>query len=319
VILALTSPQKGPEKGRFISRHIKLIALLVVTLIALFAIPLFPVPQTTKTPEQASLDKAIGYFAKNYGTSAGLIPEKPNSTSFWVFSDNYLVMLALTRYSPQNQTLTNFAQVLNFTAQKYVYALPKGAGQNQYTALNSTRTSFSCPNDYLLTWRATSGPALPSATANAIKTTLNNGDPSCGSIGQNYADLLFLEAIYSQRRGNSTAAQAFLTAGAKDFDGVGVKDTAFTGSNSTSQGVYQTYKLALYMQASICVTHSANSSLIASLSSILLSFRDPGTGGFFTGYKAPGAVATGATVNTETTALAALALESELKPSVLGC
>jgi hypothetical protein len=118
--------------------------------------------------------------------------------------------------------------------------------------------------------------------------------------------------VYYHRLGNSTGALKFYNLGAKDFDGIGIKDAAFTNPGP-GQGEYQTYKIALYIYASACLGQTKSDSNFTELEHILLSQQDNATGGFYTGYTA-GLEHGPSTVNTETTALAALALELMINP-----
>jgi hypothetical protein len=183
---------------------------------------------------------------------------------------------------------------------------------NQYEALNSTDASFSCLNNYTLSWSQTGSRSSPETHAAVIETTVNDGSPLCAAPSQNYADLLFLQAVYYHRTENSTEALEFYNLGAKDFDGIGIKDAAFT-SPGPGHGEYQTYKIALYIYASACLGQSKSDSNFPKLEPILLSQQDNATGGFYTGYTA-GLQHGSSTVNTETTALAALALELLINP-----
>jgi hypothetical protein len=292
-------------------RRYQVIAAVLIVLLVLSALPYFEGPGP-KTPEQARLDKAISYFVDNYNFTTGLIPETPGGNTFWLYSDNYLASLAVSRYAPGNETMTEFAQALEYSLAAYASTMPAKI-LNQYEALNSTDTSFSCSNNYTLSWSPAGSGSSLGTDATVIETTVNDGSPLCAAPSQNYADLLFLQAVYFHRVGNSTAALEFYSLGAKDFDGNGIKDAAFT-SPGPGQGEYQTYKIALYIYASVCLGQSASDSNFATLNRTLLSMQDNATGGFYTGYNQ--ALQHGmTTVNTETTALAALALEQLISPS----
>lgn len=286
--------------------------VIVVVLILILILPALSYYQSSppKTPEQVSLNKAMSYFVDNVNFTTGLIPQTPGSNTFWLYSDNYLASLAISRYTPVNQTMKEFAEALEYYTDAYASTMPAQI-LNQYEALNSTHASFRCSNSYTLSWnRTVSG--SPGTPAAVIETTVNDGSPLCAAPSQNYADLLFLQAVYYHRIGNSTGALEFYNLGAKDFDGIGIRDTAFT-SPGPGQGEYQTYKIALYIYASACLGQSASDSNFPKLEPILLSQQDNATGGFYTGYTA-GLQHGSSTVDTETTALAALALELLINP-----
>jgi len=284
------------RRGRYIVLVIFVVALLVVYLLAFVFTP-------PPSPTQVRLNMAIDYFANNYNETTGLIPETPGSQTFWLYSDNYLAALAISRYDPSNQSTSGFATSLNVAFEGYLSTLPGSLARSQYTALNSTSAYFDCSTNYSIGWTS-KGQLAPSGSA-VIMTTSNSGSPSCAS--QNYADLLFLQALYYHRIGNSNESSTYFSLGAADFDGKGLVDSAFNGT------LYQTYKLALYLYASSCLGHASGSSFSAA-NNTLWAMQDTSTGGFYTGYNSAFSPS-GTTVNTETTALAALAIEQLIRPS----
>ena len=295
-------------------RYIIMIGLLAALLI--FA--LFPTaPSAPKPKDQVALDGAITYFARNYNDTLGLIPETPGGHVYWLASDNYLVDLVLLRYSSSNQSTISFGNVIRTALSGYESTLPAALTQNQYSALTSTRAFFGCSTDYAVTWSAGGRPAAGNGSA-VMMTTANDGSPACS--GQNYADLLFLQAVYYHRLGNSTAALSFYQAGAKDFDGRGVLDLANQGSTQSTL-TYQTYKLALYVYASICLGEQGSAADLATAESNLMFMQYDYSGGFATSYgpnltslSGPNVTPTSG-ANTETTALAAQALELKIAPT----
>jgi len=86
--------------------------------------------------------------------------------------------------------------------------------------------------------------------------------------------------------------------GAKMFDGVGFRDLPY---NQTHQ--YQTYKLALFVYASVVLDQPIN---VTALSTLLR--MQALSGGFYTGYDA--SYSHGLLTNTETTSLAVLASQN---------
>jgi len=271
----------------------------VLLVIYLLAFVFTPPP----SPAQVRLNLAVDYFANNYNETTGLIPETPGSHTFWLYSDNYLATLAISRYDPSNQSTSGFATSLNVAFEGYLSTLPGSLARSQYTALNSTSAYFDCSTNYSIGW--TSKGQLVTSGSAVIMTTSNSGSPACAS--QNYADLLFLQALYYHRLGNSNESSTYFTLGAADFDGKGLADSAFNGT------LYQTYKLALYVYASSCLGHASGASFAAA-NSTLWAMQDTSSGGFYTGYNSA-LSHSGTMVNTETTALAALALEQLIKPS----
>jgi hypothetical protein len=278
--------------------------LILVVLVALVASSLVNyLPKSPKTSDQVRLDMTISYFVHSYSPTVGLISETPGGSTFWLYSDNYLSALAISRYDPKNLSTSGFVSALLTAFGGYASTLPSDLARNQYTALNSTTASFDCSANYTLSWA--SAQETQTGGSASLKTTANDHSPACAS--ENYADLLFLQALYYHRLGNGSEASQYYNLAAADFDGKGVADIAFNGS------LYQTYKLALFVYTSSCLGRAAGTGFGAALDT-LLRMQDNSTGGFYTGYT-PALSHDGTTVNTETTALAALALEQLIHPS----
>jgi len=300
----------GASRPWYKKRKYQFLLLVLAALLLLSFLPYLYHPPLTAS--QVRLNKTIDYFAHNYNLTTGLIPEFPGSHTFWLYSDNYLAALALSRYDPRNGPTSNFASALETAIGGYRATLPLPQLWNQYTALNSTSTSFNCSMNYHLSWLATNGGDSPGGGRAMLKTTANDQGDTCSS--QNYADLLFLQAVYYHRLKNESAAMQFYQRGASDFDGVGIKDLPFKTLGSGSFNAYQTYKLALYLYAGSCLGTQTSDPNYPGLLSILLKQQDNSTGGFYTGYYSL-TLPSSPHPNTETTALAALALELIIRPS----
>ena len=281
-------------------RYIVLLVLLLVVLVASF-FPYFYHAPVSRNQERLNL--AVDYMANSYNSTTGLLPEQPGGHTFWLYSDNYLGVLALERYDPSNSSTTGFASALNAALGGYLVTAPPNVMQNEYTALNSTKAYFACSEPYSIAW-AQGGKLAGSSASTAIMSTANDLSSKCAS--ENYADLYLLQAVYDHRLGNSSGSSYFYNKASTDFNGVGFTDLA---SNST---LYQTYKVALYVYASSCLGQTSSASY-ASAQTVLFGLQDNSTGGFYTGYTGP-AQGSGS-VNTETTTLAALAIEQVIEPS----
>jgi hypothetical protein len=283
---------------------------LIFVLAVLLLISFVPyIYQPPLTPSQMRLNRTVDYFAHNYNLTTGLISEFPGSHAYWLYSDNYLAALALSRYDPRSGPTSSFASAIETALSGYRSTLPPSLLRNQYTALNSTATSFNCSSNHELAWYATNGTINGTGTS-LLKTTSNDLGDTCSS--QNYADLYFLQAVYYHRLKNDSAAARFYQLGASDFDGIGIRDLPFVTKDSGSYDSYQTYKLALYLYAGACLGNQASDPNYPKLLSILFREQDNSTGGFYTGYNS---LTPHPTPNTETTALAALALELQVRPS----
>lgn len=310
----MTTNESGKEKSWFRRKWNLVVVVLVIIMLVVYAVPRIGGPSQAPSADQAALNRSIYYFARFYDLTTGLMPETPNGTTFWLYSDNYLSSLAISRYSSSNQSTMNFATSLHYLVEGYASTFDGGNISSQYAALNSSVASFNCSNDYALSWSRGGGNPPAGSGARTIETTANDGNGACATLAQNYADLLFLQAIYYHKSGNAAHAASFYQAGARDFDGIGIADSAYSDPSSSSYHVYQTYKLALYLYAVACTGQRSTDTNFSLLNSTLLSLQDKATGGFFTGYyPTPATHSTG--VNTETTALATLAIELVISPS----
>jgi hypothetical protein len=303
------SPKRRLWSGR--KRYAIAAAVFVAVLLVVASISL--IPTQTPNPTQATLDRAIAYFGTYYDVKTGLVPEAPNGTSFWLFSDNYLAALAVSRYTPQRQDTANLTIALSDAIKGYESILPGGAAPNQYTALNSTATSFRCSETFVLGWSYGANGSAIGRGATSVNTTANVGKPTCADPLQNYADLLFLQAVYYHRVGNLSAADSYYRLGAADLIGRGIEDKAYTSRSSDSYHQFQTYKLALYVYASVCLNQGMGSTNLINAESTMMKQQENGTGGFAVRYVTD-QIAPQGRVNTETTALASLAIELMIHP-----
>ena len=304
--------EAGAPRSWYRTHRYQVLALIVAALLIASLVPsLF---KGSASPNQVRLNMTIDYFAHNYNGTVGLIPEFPGGNTYWLYSDNYLVILAVARYDPGNQSTSGFARALEAAFGGYSATLPPAFAQNQYRALNSSLAYFDCSTDRTLSWTGAGGSEAGPAV---LKTTSNDGDPSCAS--QNYADLLLLRALYQHKVDNAGGALSLYRNATADFDGYGLADLPYTSASSGSYQVYQTYKLAIYVYATYCLAEQASSPGLGAATRTLLSLQSNSTGGFATGYTRDPAGGSGITpnggANTETTALAALALELMINPS----
>ena len=284
--------------------------ILIAMIGALLVLSLFPyLPRGPKSTNQMALDRTIDYFAIGYNSTTGLIPEVPGGHIYWLYSDNYLALLAISRYDPNNQSTLSFALALDAALGGYVATVPPNYLETSYSALNSTSASFNCHDNATLGWGTQAGGSSQGSAQVTLMTTYSGGDVSCQS--QNYSDLLFLRAVLLQRLGNTTEALSAFRLASADFDGKGLVD--ISGPAPGSSGGYQTYKLALYVYAASCLGQASDQNL-PTVEGLMFRQQDNSTGGFYTGYDS--SLNHGShSVNTETTALAALAIEALMNPT----
>jgi hypothetical protein len=245
-------------------------------------------------PNPAVLERALArgtdYLAAGYDPHVGLIPETPHSTTYWLLSDNFLAARALSEYSQDNATLLSLAANLSSSIVRDSSSVGM---DNQYTTLGAGPCQIHDSKNYDLYERA----------GDWIKTTLNNGSATFSPSA--YADIAFLEAVCLDHEGRQQALAMYLM-GAAMFDGVGFKDVPYSHTCDKGECQYQTYKLALYIIASIQLGRPVAASALWNL----IAMQSP-NGGFRTGYdRALSPMET--LTNTETTSLALLAIGAYL-------
>lgn len=243
--------------------------------------------QATNSSVNEHLARAVNYLAANYNQSVGLIPETPNSSVFWLYSDNFLAAMVLLQYghAHSNSTLTTMAA--DILTSLGGYSSPLGSATNQYVLLSSPPCEVNASTDY----------TVSNSNGITIKATLNNGSGLLSD--KDYADVAFLKAICFANSKEPTNATGEYNLGKGDFNGVGITDLPYDQSCQ-----YQTYKLALFVYSSEVLNQTVDQRAL----STLLSMQAP-SGGFYTGYNATYSH-DGTLTNTETTSLAVLALSN---------
>jgi len=260
-------------------------------------------PFGNSTVISSSLSEAVDYLIQGVSPNTGLIPETPTSTTYWLYSDNFLASLALEqsaashsfnlqKFALSNSSAVTFSELISRSVNEDLALFKINNIENQYSVLNASEPcAFYASQDYTL--------GTPDGVT--LKITINNGT---GLLPEKqYADIAFLNAICLHRQGNSAGALAAYNVGKGMFHGNGLEDTVYEQScQQTCQ--YQTFKLALCIYASELLGQPFPESAL----SILLSMQDS-AGGFYTGYGA-NLSHEGTSTNTETTSLAVLALNS---------
>jgi len=219
---------------------------------------------------------ACTYLESNFNASLGLVSETPSHEHYFLNSDNYLASLVLSRECRNSGMAERINQTLaRYDAQEF---------PNQFMVF-SCREDLNGSKNYTL--------------AGKVWTTINN--QSAGPLSDSYADIAFLRAYYEKMcAGSALGALTAFSAGAAEYNGIGFNDTAFR--EGQSQGIYQTYKLALYIYVAELLGQRVPLSALTSL--LRMQTTD---GGFYTGYY-PDLTHGNTTTNTETTSLAILAL-----------
>lgn len=265
--------------------------LLVTVLVIAFLISMSQGSEATQDSSvQETLNRAVDYLVNNYNAPMGLIPEVPNGTTCWLYSDNFLASYVLGNYDRNNSPLTSLSTNISNTISRYMPSFPDAL--NQYMVLNSSVWAFNASDKYI----------IESHGSTVINATFNNGTAVLNS--SEYADIAFLKALYFNRTDNATQALIEYQTGINMFNGIGFNDTAFQKGESIGQ--YQTYKIALC----IYVNRILQLEYPQALQTILLKMN-ASSGGFYSGYDGDFS-SNGTSTNTETTCLAILALKDPI-------
>jgi hypothetical protein len=263
--------------------HFRAIACLVLIALVTLSSGAFKKASTysEQTVQSHVISEAENFLVDQYNATIGLLPEYPGANTYWLYSDNFLANLALELTNPSNVTRAGIAENISLTVDRYSHKLP--SAKNQYMALDSNLSAFNSSSNYRLS-------TVDSAN---VEITLNNGTSSLSPLF--YSDIAFLRAIHYQRIGYHFLALLMFRLGVDNYDGIGFKDLAF-------KGIYQTYKLALYIYAAKILGQNYP----PEVESTLLNMQAK-NGGFYTGYDAEYTNA-GTLTNVETTSLTILAL-----------
>jgi hypothetical protein len=259
------------------------------------------------------VDLALNYLYTNYSKEVRLIrnsgdPEFCNT--YWLYSDNYLAVRVLRDCSRSNSSHIEMANDIEGAIEDYTRDYLDGIDPvNRYMLYTENVSAFRGGRAYELN---VSSVGLPDGTA--INTTIHDQDSN--DSPRLYADVAFLRAIYNCTWGDPSHAQDDYLLGIATWDSsndTGFADWAFTDSSSKSYGRYQTYKLALFINATRLLApnplpyfyHQA----IQTLVSMNLTW-----GGFATEYRYDEVHHVAYPIsgtNTETTCLAIMALDSQ--------
>ncbi len=266
-------------------------SLLGLFLIALVAVSLVLVSHAPVSMGQASASSitinADKYLVNAYNSTLKLIPETNNNV-YWITSDNLLAYFAL-----QNDSSDISSSIKN-TIMTYAttYGLPKDSNglpidyKHEVVIGDVLTQQFGTSNIYY----------LANGSDYTIKAEVNNG--STMSDWQNYSDLVAYKGLSYYNQGDTQDATNEYNLMLKMWNGHGFNDSAY---NHTT-GIYDTYKLALaYLLAKDCGIQPDDK-----MCNIIASMQDS-NGGIHTQYTFNGNLTIVGSVNTETTALVAIA------------
>jgi hypothetical protein len=227
------------------------------------------------------LPAARGYVRSLYNSSMGLVRENEITDKYWLWSDNYLASLVLSKSDPlvsENITAT-------LRAYGSSYGIHYASSWGALSQDNAGNISFNGSSE----------------TQIVDKVWLTSYDGATQLKCQDYADIAFLKSIYLYKSHHLDESKRCYHLGVAMFNGIGFKDKAYDSDGSR----YCTYKVALWRIANK-VTSFGNDDSTAD--KILTLMQDPISGGIYTHYTSD--FSHQSHTNVETTAISILALET---------
>jgi len=244
------------------------------------------------------MQAACSFLKSLYNPSLGLVRSTPSSNIYYIASENLLVERAISSCEPA------ISQAIN----QSISSCCDSGYDRKHEALLGVRIHVPINNSAVYTVaNSTSGRlfrGIPPFTAGGQYAVLWEVDNATGTLPDcTYADVTVYTALELRLEVNTTGSQREMECLTTMFDGRGLVDEAYKAGSASEHGIYQTYKLALYIYAlqKISGTYFYGEENL---------FRLQGPdGGFHTGYDQIGTYA-GTEENAETTAIAMIAISN---------
>src|SRR6266699_3211951 len=259
-----------------------------------FAQPVSSSFVSEKTQSACTLQKSL------YNPALGLVRSAPNSSVYYIASDNLLAQKALNTSS--------CAPTISQSIRQSISSCCGNGYDGMHEALLGARIHVPINNSALYTVANSSAGKLfrnaTPTTAGGNYSVMWEKHNATGILADcAYADVTVYTTLELRLEGNSTGVQHEMYCLALMFDGRGLVDEPYKDGTVSEHGIYQTYKLALYLYA-LQVTGSYYFGEEDNL------FRSQGPdGGFHTGYDQTGTYA-GTQENAETTSIAIIAISN---------
>lgn len=241
-------------------------------------------------------DKALDFVEAqlhNYVDDKWLCREFPNSSSYWIYNDNYLAYKIL-EYFDRNES----ASKIKTTIESYGFSLE---GNERLEVLFNQTIPFPP-----YTGTGINFSPIIDSSSNGERFTVRNDEKYLQIHDwEEYADLLLFGVIDQYHRENSTYKDLWNKA-YKMFDGKGMADRVFNGTK------YETYKLALFVITSRIINNQTMTTNCAL--NIIWKMQDESNGGVTTHYLPDLTPDPNSTQNIETTCLAIYSTISEVIP-----
>jgi len=242
---------------------------------------------------------ACQFLTSLYNPALQLVKTTPSSNVCYIASDNLLAKKAVAYCnSAIGQNITQSISTCCGAGSNYMHESLLGEGiplpihnGTVYPIANSTAgtlfhniSATTAGGSYGVLWEVHNGTEIL---------------PDCA-----YGDVAVFTALEMKLRNNLTGVQHEMDCLNAMFDGYGIADEAYKDGSASEHGIYQTYKLALYIHA----LRKLSNTYQYGTEENLLRMQGP-DGGFHTGYDRAGTYA-GTLENAETTSIAIIALNS---------
>lgn len=277
-------------------RTSKVLTILVIVLLIGTAAIYQSTITGQQTDNQSISSKAVTYLINSYNYTMHLFPETSANTVFYITSDNLLAYYAIKDH---NSTIADDLRVslMGYTS---VYNLPVGTDNLPISfkheaiigqALNGS-IHDAIPHQLL----------VPNATGYTIYSERADATTVAAT---SYADILAIQGLSYCELNQSANAQTCYNQMMTYWDGHGFADDAYTNPNSSSYHICATYKLGLALLLSNKLDINNATLDEQMLNTIKTCQLD--NGGVRTDYTFNGSITPSGSVNTETTAIIAIA------------
>ncbi len=277
--------------------------LLILGIVLLIANPVsslaFAQPVSSSFASE-KLQSACSFLKSLYNPALELVRSTPNSSVYYIASDNLLAQKALNTSS--------CAPTISQSIRQSISSCCGNGYDGMHEALLGARIHVPINNSALYTVANSSAGKLfrnvTPTTAGGNYSVIWEKHNATGILADcAYADVTVYTALELRLEGNTNGVQHEMDCLALMFDGRGLVDEPYKDGTVSEHGIYQTYKLALYLYA-LQVTGSYYYGEEDNL------FRSQGPdGGFHTGYDQIGTYA-GTRENAETTSIAMIAISN---------
>ena len=215
------------------------ITLLVTSLSA----PVFAHPVSSSLVQE-KLRLACSFLKNLYNPILGLVRSTANSNTYYIASDNLLAQRALNSSS--------CAPTISQSISQSIASCCDGGYDRMHEAFLGVRIPLPIHTSTTITVANSSQGKLfrniTPATAGGDYTVLWEVHNSTGVFPDcTYADVTVYTALELKLEGNTTGVQHEMDCLTLMFDGRGLVDEPYKDGSGSEHGIYQTYKLALYL------------------------------------------------------------------------